>query len=150
MNTLYTWEGFSSEKSFCASFRDVLGTLASFFHSLYPEYIHTQNLNKISIRWHHKASAEDIHLYESRATSKNTEMLAQSFYVLYQCPQCTDENTMLRHVHKILHFVRYVLVFCSAAYLSGLQTIKLKCALQQKFCVSMLFFCRFPWTQPTR
>ena len=49
MKILYTWEGLSSEKSFCVSFGDVLGTLASFSHSLYPEYIHTQNLNKMSI-----------------------------------------------------------------------------------------------------
>lgn len=140
MNILYTWERLSSEKSFCASFRDFPGTLASFSHSLLPEYIHTQNLNKISIRWHHQASAEDIHRYESKAISKNTEMLAQSFHVLYHCSHSTDETTTLCHVHKILHFVRYVPVFCSAAYLAGLQTIKLKCVLQKTFAFQSSFF----------
>ena len=126
MNILYTWEGLSSEKSFCASFGDVLGTLASFSHSLYPEYIHTQNLNKMSIWWHHKASAEDIHLYESKAISKNTKMLAQSFSCFYCYSLRTEENTKLLQVHKILLLVRLILV-CSAfsfGYFPGVWVLK--------------------------
>lgn len=152
MNILYTWEGLSSEKSLCASFGDVLGTLASFSHSLYPEYIHTQNLNKMSIWWHHQASAEDIHLYESKAISKNTEMLAQSFSCFYSYSLRTEENTKLLQVHKILLFVRLILVCCRLACLVGLQDKHLKC--HKYVCCNKDFpfrsspFCRFPGTQP--
>jgi hypothetical protein len=153
MNILYTWESLSSEKSFCASFGDVLGTLESFSHSVYPEYIHTQNLNKMSIWWHHQASAEDIHLYESKTISKNIEMLAQSFHVLYCYSQRTEERTKLLQVHKIVLFVRYVLVCCRVGCLFGLQAKHLKChkcvCCNRGFLLRSSSFCRFPGTQPT-
>lgn len=128
------------------------GTLASFSHSLYPEYIHTQNLNKMSIWWHHQASAEDIHLYESKAISKNIEMLAQSFHVFHSYSQRTEESTKLPQVHKIHLFVRFILVCCRFACLVSLQARHLKC--HKCVCCNKGFpfrssFCRFPGTQPT-
>jgi hypothetical protein len=153
MNILYTWEGLSSEKSFCARFGDVLGTLASFSHSLYSEYIHKQNLNKISIWWHHQASAEDIHLYECKAISKNIEMLAQSFHAFYCYSQRTVGSTTLLQIHKILLFFRFVLVCCRVACLVGLQGKHLKChkcvCCNRGFLLRSSSFCRFPGAQPT-